>query len=79
MSFDLYTSPGCPDCAALKQWLAAQGLAFVEHDLSQKSISDYAKAQFGVRVAPITVYEGQVFYGTAEQQLPHLKDLVHKR
>ncbi|MHB1240701.1 MAG: glutaredoxin domain-containing protein, partial [Gammaproteobacteria bacterium] len=31
----IYTTPGCPDCAALKQWLAKRGLAFGERDLSQ--------------------------------------------
>ena len=71
----LYTSPGCPDCAALKAWFAARGMAFTEHDLSQPGAADKAKAEFGVRVAPITVYEGQVFYGTAQEQLPRLKRL----
>lgn len=74
-TIDLYTSPGCPDCAALKAWFAAHHLAFTEHDLSQPGAADKAKADFGVRIAPITVYEGQVLYGTAQEQLPRLKRL----
>ena len=75
---DLYISPGCPDCAALKTWFSAQGLAFREHDLSLPGAAEQARARFGVRVAPITVYEGHVLYGTAEDQLPRLKKLFLK-
>ncbi|WP_298139323.1 glutaredoxin family protein [Acidiferrobacter sp.] len=75
-TIDLYTSPGCPDCAALKAWFTAHNVVFAEHDLSAPGAADKAKAAFGVRIAPITVYEGQVFYGTAEEQLPRLKRLL---
>jgi len=78
MSIDLYTSPGCPDCAALKTWLEAQGIPFVEHDLSRPGVADEVKARLGVRVAPITVCDGHVLYGTAQEQLPRLKDLLHR-
>ena len=74
-TIDLYTSPGCPDCAALKAWFAARNITFTEHDLSRPGAADKAKTQFGVRIAPITVYEGQVFYGTAQEQLPRLQRL----
>jgi glutaredoxin len=75
-TIDLYTTPGCPDCAALKAWFTAQQVAFAEHDLSRPGAADEAKAKFGVRIAPITVYEGQVLYGTAQEQLPRLKRLL---
>lgn len=75
-SIALYTSPGCPDCAALKQWLTAQGLSFTEHDLSRPGAADRAKAEWGVRVAPITVWNGRVVYGTARDQIPQLQALL---
>ncbi|MHB8252376.1 MAG: glutaredoxin family protein [Acidiferrobacter sp.] len=78
MHIDLYTSPGCPDCAALKAWLKAQDLPFTEHDLSRPGAAEKAKTELGVRVAPITVCDGQIFYGTAQEQLPHLKDCLHR-
>jgi glutaredoxin len=74
-TIDLYTSPGCPDCAALKAWFAAHDITFTEHDLSRPGAADKAKTEFGVRIAPITVYEGQVFYGAAQEQLPRLQRL----
>ncbi len=77
-SIDLYTTPGCPDCAALKAWFGARKVAFTEHDLSQPGIADKAKAEFGVRVAPITVCDGQVLYGTAQEQLPRLRRLLDR-
>lgn len=64
----VYTSPGCPDCAALKAWLKERGLGYVERDLSQAGIADEAKARYGVRVAPITVIGDSCFYGTFAEQ-----------
>ncbi len=75
-TIDLYTSPGCPDCAALKEWLSKEGHAFVEHDLSAPGAADRAKAQLGVRIAPITVVQGTVMYGPAATQIPRLRRLL---
>ncbi len=69
----LYTSPGCPDCAALKQWFAQNGIACVERDLSRPGVADEAKRRHGVRVAPITVIDGRVFYGTFADQRPKIE------
>ncbi len=69
----LYTSPGCPDCAALKQWFAQNGVAYMERDLSRPGVADEAKRRHGVRVAPITVIGGQVFYGTFTGQRPKIE------
>lgn len=69
----IYTSPGCPDCAALKHWLAQHGLAYDEKDLSQASVADEAKARYGVRIAPITVIGDAFFYGTFPEQKPKLE------
>lgn len=78
MRIDIYTSPGCPDCQALKAWFRVRGLPFTEHDLSQPSVAEQAKGNWGVRIAPITVCEGRVFYGTAQDQLPLLETLFPK-
>lgn len=68
----LYTAPGCPDCAAVKQWLVSHGILFTEKDISQPGIADEAKENYGVRVAPITVVGEEAFYGTFAQQRPDL-------
>lgn len=64
----LYTSPGCPDCAAVKRFLTARGVAFEERDLSQPGVPEEAKSRYGVRVAPITVIDGAASYGTFADQ-----------
>ena len=69
----LYTSPGCPDCAALKRWFADHDIAHTEYDLSRPGVAEEAKRRYGVRVAPITVIDGQVFYGTFEDQRPKIE------
>lgn len=68
----IYTTPTCPDCHALKRWLAQQGLAYEERDLTDPAIAEEAKARTGVRVAPITIVGSEVFYGTFPSQRPAL-------
>lgn len=72
----IYTTPGCPDCAALKRWLAERGLAYEERDLSQPGMADEAKLRCGVRIAPVTVIREQCFYGTFPEQRPRLQNAL---
>jgi len=69
----IYTTPGCPDCAALKAWLGQHGLDYTERDLSQPGVADEAKSRYGVRVAPVTVIDGRAHYGQFADQLPQLR------
>ncbi len=64
----LYTSPGCPDCAAVKRYLGDRELAFEERDITIPGVADEAKARYGVRIAPITVIGNTFFYGTFAEQ-----------
>lgn len=68
----IYTTPTCPDCWALKAWLERKGVAFEERDLLDPEIMEEAKARTGVRVAPITLVDEKVFYGTFPSQKPGL-------
>lgn len=68
----IYTTPTCPDCHALKRWLAEQGIAYEERDLTDPLIAEEAKARTGVRVAPISIVGSEVFYGTFPSQKPGL-------
>lgn len=72
----IYTSPGCPDCAALKRWLDGLGLAYHERDLSQPGVAEEAKRRCGVRVAPVTVIAGRCFYGTFAKQRAELEPVL---
>jgi glutaredoxin len=69
----VYTSPGCPDCAAVKRYLKAHGVVFEERDISHPGVAEEAKARYGVRVAPITVIDGAASYGTFAAQEPRLE------
>ena len=69
---EIYSTPTCPDCRALKAWLEGQGIPFVEHDLRDPVVADEAKRRTGVRVAPITIVAGEVFYGPFPQQKPRI-------
>lgn len=70
----LFTSPGCPDCAAVRRWLEQRGVPYSERDITQPGVADEARLRYGVRIAPITVVdENTYFYGTADQQIPRLR------
>ncbi len=69
----LYTTPTCPDCLALKRWLAGRGVPFEERDLTKEAVSREAKERYGVRIAPITVVGESFFYGTFEDQRAKLE------
>ncbi|MHC1550798.1 glutaredoxin family protein [Phyllobacterium sp. K27] len=66
----IYTTPTCPDCHALKQWLNQQEIAYEERDLTNPQIAAEAKERTGVRVAPITIVGSEMFYGTFQNQKP---------
>lgn len=71
-SVEVYTTPTCPDCHALKTWLAKMGVPFIEHDLTRPEVAEEAKRRTGVRVAPVTVIGSDVFYGTFLDQRPRI-------
>jgi glutaredoxin len=75
----VYTVPGCADCQAVKRWLEAHGVPYAEHDVRA---DEAARAEMialaNVRVAPVTVWYGQVFYGEFSDQRPKLEALLHR-
>lgn len=74
---EIYTTPSCPDCLALKCWLNTQSLPFVEHDLRDPAVAEEAKRRTGVRVAHITIIDGKhIFFGTFAVQRPEIEALL---
>ena len=74
---EIYTTPSCPDCLALKRWLNTHSLPFVEHDLRDPSVAEEAKRRTGVRVAPITIIDRKhIFFGTFAVQRPEIEALL---
>lgn len=74
----VYTVPNCADCMAVKRFLTAHGVAYTERDVRS---DDAARAEMirvaNVRIAPVTVIDGQVFYGEFDAQRPKLEALLH--
>lgn len=68
----VYSTPTCPDCRALKAWLASHKIDFEERDLSDPAVAKEAKTRTGVRVAPITLVGERFFYGTFADQKARL-------
>ncbi|MDR7925961.1 glutaredoxin domain-containing protein [Acidithiobacillus thiooxidans] len=72
----LYTSPGCPDCAAVRRHLEEHHIAYEERDVTAPGVAEEAKSRYGVRVAPITVIAGEALWGTLTHQKPRLDELL---
>lgn len=73
----LYTSPGCPDCAAVRAWLEQHHVPYAERDVTEPDVANEAKQRYGVRVAPITVLDDHTFfYGTFDEQRPRLAEAL---
>lgn len=76
-SIEIFTTPTCQDCIALKRWLNAEKLPFVEHDLRDPAIAEEARRRTGVRVAPVTIIDGKhVFFGTFAVRRPEIEALL---
>ncbi|MBU2761017.1 glutaredoxin family protein [Acidithiobacillus sulfurivorans] len=72
----LYTSPGCPDCTAVRRYLEEHHIAYEERDVTAPGVAEEAKSRYGVRVAPITVIAGEALWGTLAHQKPRLDELL---
>jgi glutaredoxin len=70
---EIFTTPSCPDCIALKRWFAAHGIPFVERDLRDPAVAEEARRRTGLRIAPITVIYGSAFYGPFAEQVRQIE------
>lgn len=74
----LFTTPGCPDCAAVKRYLEERGVAYRERDMSRdpRAVADMKRIA-GVRIAPVTIVGDQAIYGTFDRQRPRLRKALN--
>ena len=58
---ELYTSPGCPHCAAAREELEWRGADFVEYDVEQdpEARARMLELSGGMRLVPVVVEEGK--------------------
>lgn len=69
----LYTVPQCADCEAIKRLLQHHGASFTEKNVrgDPQALAEM-QAQADVRIAPVTVIDGQAFYGPFGDQRPRI-------
>lgn len=73
----VYTTPGCPDCAAVKRYLDSRDIAYREKDVTRNEAwLDEMVTFAGVRVAPVTRVGKHAFYGTFASQRPKLDEVL---
>lgn len=73
---EVFLVPTDPDGRDLTDWLDAQGLAYVQRDLSEPATSREAVARTGLRIAPLTLVDGRVIWGTAAEQQRRLQSIL---
>lgn len=79
MHATVYTVPNCADCAAIKRLLEAHNVPYTERNVrgDPDALDEMIRAA-NVRIAPITVIEGQVFYGPFDEQRPKLEMILRR-
>jgi len=80
MDVVVYTSPTCPYCGMVKDFLAQRGISFEERDVSRNS--SYAQelvSSTGQMGVPVTIIDGQVVVGFDRGRLEQLKTQTQTR
>jgi len=72
----LFTTPTCPYCYTLKEFLKERNVAFEEIDISQDSESrDFVIEKTGKMEVPVLDIEGQIVAGFDRQKIVKLLKL----
>lgn len=73
LDITLYTVPQCADCEAIKRLLQREGAAFTERNVrgDPQALAEMQR-RADVRIAPVTIIGGEVFYGPYSDQRPRI-------
>lgn len=63
MTITVYTKPACVQCTAVKTWLRAREIPFVERDVMQDEAAMAEAVATGLRQMPIVVADGCAPFG----------------
>lgn len=80
MDVIVYTSPTCPYCTMVKQFLSQRGVSFEERDVSRNS--SYAQelvSSTGQMGVPVTIIDGEVVVGFDRGRLEQLTSQTQTR
>ncbi len=73
MTVKLYTTPACPYCYTLKEFLKDKNIAFEEIDISQdEKTKDEIIKKSGAIGAPIIEIDGQIVVGFDKEKIVKL-------
>jgi glutaredoxin 3 len=73
MNVIVYTSPTCPYCTMVKEFLSQRGIDFQERDVSRdRSYAQELVSSTGQMGVPVTIIDGQVVVGFDRARLEQL-------
>jgi glutaredoxin 3 len=73
MKVDVYSSPTCPHCHSLKEFLSLKDIPYQDHDVSaDPSAAQEAIKLTGQNEVPVTVIDGQTVVGFNQPRLEQL-------
>lgn len=80
MRITTYTSPTCPYCRILKDFLSQRGIAFEDHDVTKDAAAAQEAARItGQNAVPVTVIDGKVVVGFDQSRLEKLLAQASKK
>ena len=75
----VFTQPGCPPCAQVKEFLTRNGFAFTERDIRADATAVEELRQIGAMMTPVTVIDDEVVMGFDEYRLREAVGLSQAR
>lgn len=73
----VYSTPTCPHCKAVKQYLTEKGIAFTDHNVAEdKTAREEMVAKSGRMAVPVILVNDQVVVGFDRTRL---EELLHKK
>jgi glutaredoxin 3 len=80
MNVIVYTSPTCPYCAMVKEFLSQRGITFEERDVSRDpSYAQELVSSTGQMGVPVTIMNGQIVVGFDRGRLEQLTGRAQTR
>lgn len=79
MEISVYTTPTCPYCRMLKEFLSAKGIPFKEYDVTRdRAAAEDIARRTGQTAVPVTIIDGQTIVGFDGVRLEQALAQVHQ-
>ena len=73
---EVFMARHCREGALLADWLAAQKVAHLLHDLGDPAVAERLRARTRIGISPVSIVEGRVIWGDAAEHIRRIRRLL---